>query len=233
VNAEIRVLETPALLSMAAALEIAEEIQRVLEEKPRVRMVLTGGTLGIQILQDLRALEIPVAKLDVFFGDERFVPLDDSDRNEHQALEAWPELRAARLFRFPDSIGTLELARIEFDSLITRELGALSQDTAVFDILMLGMGPDGHVASLFPGRQHTEAWIVAETDSPKPPAQRFSFSYQALNRSEKVWFLVSGKAKAAVTRSIFSDPACELPAAKITGRSATNWFLDQEVSRAL
>jgi 6-phosphogluconolactonase len=233
VNAEIRVLENPALLAMAAALEIAEEIKRLLEHKPRVRLVLTGGTLGIRILKDLRALKIPVAKLDVFFGDERFVPLDDSDRNEHQALEAWPELLAARLFRFPDSIGTLELARDEFDSLITRELGPLARVEAMFDILILGMGPDGHVASLFPGHQHPEAWIVAETDSPKPPAQRLSFSYQALNRSEKVWFLVSGEAKAAVTRSIFNDPACELPAAKITGRSATNWFLDQEVSRAL
>ncbi len=232
-SAEIRVLETPALLSMAAAQHIAEEIQRVLQVKPRVRIVLTGGTLGIQLLKDLRVLEIPVSKLDVFFGDERYVALDDSDRNEHQALEAWPELMASRLFRFPDSIGTLGSARMEFDALITEELGALNQDTAAFDILILGMGPDGHAASLFPERQHLEAWIVAESDSPKPPVQRLSFSYQALNRTEKVWFLVSGEPKAAATRCVLDDAKCDLPAAQITGLSGTNWFLDLELSRAL
>ncbi|SCX12022.1 6-phosphogluconolactonase [Candidatus Aquiluna sp. UB-MaderosW2red] len=232
-SAEIRVLENPELLSLAAASEIAGEIRRVLEDKPRVRIVLTGGTLGIQILKDLRALEIPVSKLDVFFGDERFVPLADSDRNEYQALEAWPELRTARLFRFPDTNGTLELARVEFDSLISSELGPLYKDAAVFDILILGMGPDGHIASLFPDHRHPDAWIVAESDSPKPPAQRLSFSYQALNRSEKVWFLVSGKTKSAATRAVLNDPACELPAARISGMSATNWFLDLEASRAL
>lgn len=232
-SAEIRVLETPALLSMAAAQQVAEEIQRVLQVKPRVRIVLTGGTLGIQILKDLSVLEIPVSKLDVFFGDERYVPLDDSDRNEQQALEAWPELVASKLFRFPDSTGTLERARIEFDALMTEELGALSQDTAAFDILILGMGPDGHVASLFPERQHLEAWIVAEADSPKPPVQRLSFSYKALNRSKKVWFLVSGETKAAATRSVLKDPRCDLPAAQIQGLSGTHWFLDLELSRAL
>jgi 6-phosphogluconolactonase len=233
VNVEIKVLETPGLLSKTAALEIRDEIHRLLETKARVRLVLTGGTLGIQILREMSLLEIPVAKLDVFWGDERFVPISDPERNEHQALQAWPELRAARLFRFPDTDRTLELATIEFDSLITMEFGALSNTAPVFDILILGMGPDGHVASLFPGQSHPRAWIVSETDSPKPPAQRLSFSFQALNRSAKVYFLVSGSAKADVTRCALQDPDCVLPAAQIKGISSTTWFLDQELSRAL
>ena len=230
---EIRVLNTPELLSAAAATEIRNEILRLLEQQPRVRIVLTGGTLGIQILRDLRGLEIPVSKLDVFWGDERFIGLEQPDRNEHQALAAWPELLNSRLFRFPRADGTVAAAGIEFDRFITQELGKLTAKRAAFDILLLGMGPDGHIASLFPGRQHPAAWIVSEKDSPKPPAERLSFSYQALNRSAKVYFLVSGRAKVGVTRCALHDPDCTLPAAQIKGLLETHWFLDQELSREL
>jgi 6-phosphogluconolactonase len=94
------------------------------------------------------------------------------------------------------------------------------------------MGPDGHLASLFPGRVHPEAWIVSETDSPKPPSQRLSFSYQALNRSKRVWFLVSGAEKAEPVRcALLGD--CDLPVAQVLGIEETVWFMDSELSRAL
>jgi 6-phosphogluconolactonase len=95
------------------------------------------------------------------------------------------------------------------------------------------MGPDGHVASLFPGHQHELGWIVSEQQSPKPPAERLSFSYQALNRSRAVFFLASGSAKAEVAKCAISDAECDLPAAKVRGLELTRWYVDQEISRAL
>jgi 6-phosphogluconolactonase len=94
------------------------------------------------------------------------------------------------------------------------------------------MGPDGHVASLFPGAQHDFNWIVAESNSPKPPSMRLSFSYEALNRSSEVWFLVSGEAKADAVRCALSD-SCDLPAGQVRGLESTLWFMDMELRRAL
>jgi 6-phosphogluconolactonase len=95
------------------------------------------------------------------------------------------------------------------------------------------MGPDGHVASLFPGHLHEVKWIVSEPESPKPPAERLSFSYQALNRSRTVFFLASGSAKAEVAKCAINDFDCDLPAAKVKGLELTRWYVDQEISRAL
>jgi 6-phosphogluconolactonase len=103
----------------------------------------------------------------------------------------------------------------------------------VFDVLILGMGPDGHVASLFPGHQQQHNWIIAENDSPKPPAQRLSFSFEALNRARNVVFLASGNSKAEVARCAIKDSDCDLPAAKVKGLELTSWYVDQEISREL
>ena len=95
------------------------------------------------------------------------------------------------------------------------------------------MGPDGHIASLFPGHQQAEKWIIAEKASPKPPAERLSFSYQALNRARAVIFLASGTAKAAVAKCAIQEEACDLPAAKVKGLELTRWYVDEEISREL
>jgi len=92
------------------------------------------------------------------------------------------------------------------------------------------MGPDGHIASLFPGVKHEDAWVVSEDNSPKPPSERLSFSYQALNNSERVWFLVAGAGKADALRSVYAG---QLPASKVQGLSETRWYLDKEISDAL
>lgn len=230
---EIRVLEEINELTATAAEAVSALISKTMEEQPRVRMVLTGGTLGIQILRDLAHLGLPMEALDIYWGDERFVDLEDSDRNEAQALEAWPDLSKARLFRFPAVGQTLQGAADQMNEIIENELGPVHSVGAVFDILILGMGPDGHVASLFPGHLQQKAWIVPEPDSPKPPKGRLSFSFEALNRSSHVIFLASGESKAKAVSCVLENEECDLPAAKVSGLSTTTWFLDKELSRAL
>jgi 6-phosphogluconolactonase len=99
-------------------------------------------------------------------------------------------------------------------------------DYPSFDIVLLGMGPDGHVASLFPGSKAIEfgKWVVAEPDSPKPPQQRISLSYEALSSAKQVWFLVSGEDKAEAVSRVFDGE--DLPATKVSGKEQTRWYLD-------
>lgn len=213
-----------------AASRLAQKLQ-----EPRTadltRVLLTGGTLGIQLLEELSKLDLELDGVQFYFGDERFVGLEDSDRNEAQGLAVWPEL-AQHLHRFPEPNQELEQARVFFDTQLNQDLGPLEGPGPGFDIVILGMGPDGHVASLFPGVQHEPNWIVAEHNSPKPPAKRLSFSYEALNRSSEVWFLVSGEGKADAVRCALQD-SCDLPAGRVKGLNSTLWFMDQELRRAL
>jgi len=230
---EIQTFASDQSLTAQAASDIAGLVEQAIAERGKAIMVLTGGTLGIKILGDLRRLGLDLSKIEMIFGDERFVGLDHPDRNEQQALSAWPELSAANLHRFPATDISLDEAAARFNSHIEALLGPLSETGPVFDVVILGMGPDGHIASLFPGLQHAEEWIIAERTSPKPPAERLSFSYQALNRSRALIFLASGGAKAAVAKCAIKDKACDLPAAKVRGLGLTRWYLDEEISREL
>jgi 6-phosphogluconolactonase len=98
-----------------------------------------------------------------------------------------------------------------------------------FDLSILGMGPDGHIASLFPGHGELSVGevVVAESNSPKPPAERLSLSFDVLNASAKIIFVVSGLDKSAAVTAVHTDENCELPAAKIQAQSETIWFIDQ------
>ena len=230
---EVLTFDSDAALTAQAAADIAEILKTALAERGTARLVLTGGTLGIKILGDLAKQQLDLSKLDIFFGDERFVALDHADRNEQQGLSAWPELAQAKLYRFPDTSNPLDSSAQAFDAQVEDLLGPITDKKAVFDVVILGMGPDGHVASLFPGHQHPVGWIVSEHNSPKPPSERLSFSYQALNRSKAVVFLASGSSKAEVARCAINDSECDLPAAKVKGLELTRWYVDQEISRAL
>lgn len=224
------VYDSTAELTQAVAQRLRQKLQE-LSSRPRVRILLTGGTLGIQLLQSLSELDLDLKNVTFYFGDERFVGLTDPDRNEAQGLAVWPHL-ANNLHRYPDTSMNLDQAQVLFNTQIEQDLGPLHGPGAVFDICILGMGPDGHVASLFPGAVHEPSWIVSEHGSPKPPSERLSFSYEALNRSDEVWFLVSGESKAQAVGCALSG-GCDLPVAKVKGVTATLWFMDQELRRAL
>lgn len=223
--------QSPATLLTAVASEFERVVIQVLGFKPKARVLLTGGTLGIELLKELARLDLPWSRVWLMFSDERFVSLDDPDRNEQQGISAWPEL-AQHLNRYPDSNQTLMQAEAVLEAGLNAELGELSGAEIVFDISLLGLGPDAHIASLFPERDRSGGWVVAEPDSPKPPQQRLSLSYRALNRAERVWFMAAGVSKVwAVQQSLNANSA--LPAALVRGNTETRWFLDQEITGEL
>jgi 6-phosphogluconolactonase len=225
------IIKPKSELAKAISAAAANVIRQSINESGRCRLVLTGGGLGMEVLASLASSEISWRKVTVIFSDERFVGPRDADRNEHRALERLPHLKDADWLRYPDSSFDLETSTEHFNEEVASVFGVIDEDSPTFDLVLLGMGPDGHVASLFPGRLHSKNWIVSEDSSPKPPISRMSLSYEALCKGERVWFIASGKEKAAAAKSAMTNS--DLPAGRVRGKTETVWWIDQELSDEL
>ena len=203
------------------------------------QVALTGGTIADKIHREIARLapgsDVDWSRVEFFWGDERFVAADSDDRNAQQARAALLDhigVDPARVHEVPSTgdADTVAAAAAAYADTV-RAAGRGS-----FDLMMLGVGPDGHVASLFPGHPQLDVddtIAVPVTDSPKPPPERVSLTFPALNRSDEVWFVVSGTDKAeAVGRALAAEApdVHALPAAGVCGQVATIWFLDREAA---
>ncbi len=209
-----------------------------------VHVALTGGTIGIASLAavDRSPLRDAVdwSGVHLWWSDERFLPAGDPERNEVQAshalLDHLDALPSAQIHRVParDSVtATPEAAAAAYTTDLAR-WAAPGGVTPAYDVLLLGMGPDGHIASLFPGRPQLDlgaAKAVAVHDSPKPPPDRVSFTYPAILAAKQVWIVASGAAKArVVARALGGADRHEVPAAGVCGTERTLWLLDAEAA---
>jgi 6-phosphogluconolactonase len=230
----IEVHDDAAALATAVAGELLARLADI-QATPRVAQIcLTGGTIAGAIHQEIARLspgsEVDWSQVVVWFGDERFVGPDDPDRNAGQARAAFLDAVGADPAKVHEMPSTADAADVDAGAAsysdTLREHGS-----GEFDVMMLGVGPDGHVASLFPGFDQldvTDRIAVGVTDSPKPPPERISLTFSALNRSRSVWFLASGDSKAsAVARALGGADPHDVPAAGVTGRDETIWFLDR------
>ena len=211
-------------------------------------VVLTGGGIGIAVLRQVAALaaepvreRVDWSAVDVWWGDERFVPADDAERNDKQARDALlgrVGVPAGRVHAMPASDGPVavpEDAAAEYAGQLAAAAGA-DGDVPAFDVLLLGMGPEGHVGSIFPDSPaaRAEGSVVAVRDCPKPPPTRISLTFPAINRATEVWLLVSGSAKApAVAQALGGADPLEVPAAGVHGTVATRWLLDADAASQL
>jgi 6-phosphogluconolactonase len=209
-------------------------------------VVLTGGGVGIASLAAVRASAARAAvewrRVDVWWGDERFVPADSDDRNEKQAREALLDsldLDPARVHPMaaldgPDGDDADAAASRYGD-----ELAAAAPpdgDVPAFDVLLLGMGPEGHTASIFPESPaaHDERTTFAVHGCPKPPPTRISMGFSAINAAREVWMIVAGEDKApAVAMALGGAGRVQLPAAGVAGRAQTLWLLDEAAASKL
>ena len=213
-------------------------------------VVLTGGTVGIALLAAVRDSPardaLDWSRVHVWFGDERFLPDGDPERNETQAREALLDhvpLDPAKVHAMPPVGGAcgddVHLAA----ELYRRELAdhaatSAEQGLPRFDVLLLGIGPDAHVASLFPGLpgvRETGTTVVGVEGSPKPPPERVSLTLPALDSATEIWFVACGSDKAeAVARAmqVDADPS-DVPASAPRGRSVTRWLLDESAASQL
>jgi len=235
------------------AADVAERTQRVLaaaqREHPLAHLVVTGGSILESVLAAIR--EAPLHGLDwtrvaIWWGDERFVAADSAERNDLVACELLFDhvsIAPHHLHRMPAL--TKDAGAGELDEAALAYAGALaaaaepgvSPAVPAFDVVLLGMGPDGHCASLFPGQpavHESGATVVGVADSPKPPPLRISLTFAALYAARQIWVIASGEAKAvAVAKALAGGDPMEVPVAAARGRERTIWFLDNDAASLL
>lgn len=208
-------------------------------------VVLTGGGTGVKLLKHLgdHGEAIDWSKVHLFWGDDRYVPAADVDRNDKQARAALLDhidIPAANVHAMPASDGEfgddIDAAALAYEQVLAANAGD-GAPTPEFDVHLLGMGGEGHVNSLFPhtaATRETDRLVVGVTDSPKPPPRRITLTLPAVVRSREVWLVVAGSEKAdAVAAAIGGAAADEVPAAGAVGRDTTVWLLDEAAAANL
>ncbi|TCO48947.1 6-phosphogluconolactonase [Actinocrispum wychmicini] len=229
---QVVVHANPDLLAAATAARLVTTLVDVQAEKRSASLVLTGGRTGIAVLSHLLAEPardaVDWSRVDFYWGDERFLPAGHPDRNETQA-------RAALLDHLPvhpSQVHAMEPSDGRFGDDPDRAAEAYAtQLGAPFDVLLLGVGEEGHTASIFPESPavyETERTVVAVRDCPKPPPTRVSLTLPEIRRAGEVWLLTTGDAKAdAVGEALGGASEVRIPAAGAIGQRRTLWLLDK------
>ncbi|MCW2748931.1 MAG: hypothetical protein JWR83_41 [Aeromicrobium sp.] len=220
-------------LAEAIATRLTELLELVQRDGRRPSVVLTGGTIAIAAYEALDAGTVDWSEVDFYWGDERFVPAGHADRNDQQARDSFLN----RLGVPNERIHSMPSHGCDLSTAAAADEYATTLPREPFDLVLLGVGPDGHVASLFPGfaqLHETDRPVVEVFDSPKPPPVRISMTFPTLNNSARVWFLVSGEGKAdAVARALGSGTLEDTPATGVHGIDETLWLLDAAAATKL
>lgn len=251
-NVDVRIAPDRSTLCANAAEALLDVLAVAVRDRGIAHVVLTGGSTGIGILQavnDRRAAgtELDWSAVHFWFGDERYLPLHDGERNSLQAEQALlqplleegliGETQVHRVSAPEDSDDLGDAARQYANRLAQAASTSPGTDPRLprFDVLLLGVGPDAHVASLFPDRPgptETGETVIPVENSPKPPPQRVSLSVESINTADRVWFVVAGADKAEAVAAVRGAQragerdAQRLPATLVSGRQETLWWLD-------
>ncbi|WP_212845103.1 6-phosphogluconolactonase [Catellatospora sp. IY07-71] len=228
------------LLAEAVAARLIVRVLDAQAERGSADIVLTGGRVAAAVYRAVLANPardaVDWSRVDLWWGDERFLPAGDPDRNDTQAREALLDalpLDPARVHPMPPADGPdgadPELAAARYAAELARSAPG-SGELPHFDVLLLGVGEDGHVASVFP--EHPVAYetrpVSAVRGSPKPPPVRTTLTLPAINTADEVWLIAAGPDKAgAVGMALTGAGPVQLPAAGVHGVSRTVWLLDR------
>ncbi|MFC3500297.1 6-phosphogluconolactonase [Micromonospora krabiensis] len=240
-EASVAVHADPDLLAQAVAARLVVKLLDAQADRGQASVVLTGGRIAAAVYRAVAQLPardaVDWSRVDFWWGDERFLPSGDPDRNETQAraalLDSLP-LDPARIHAMPASDGPDGDDPEEAAARYAAELAAAARPGTAelphFDVLMLGVGEDGHIASVFPEDPvHYESRPVsAVRGSPKPPPVRVTLTLPTINTAEEVWLVAAGADKArAVSMALAGAGPVQLPAAGARGVSRTLWLLDR------
>ncbi|SHE99640.1 6-phosphogluconolactonase [Streptoalloteichus hindustanus] len=239
---QVVVHDTPELLAAAVAARLVTALVDAQAARGTASLVLTGGRTGTAVLEQLRDAPardaVDWSRVDVFWGDERFLPAGHPDRNETQAREAFLDhvpVDPARVHAVAASDGRFgddpDAAAAAYAEVLARAAGPGDHGPVpVFDVCLLGVGEEGHTASVFPDSpavHETERTVVAVRNCPKPPPTRVSLTLPAIRASAEVWLLTTGAAKAGpVAMALGGADEVEIPAAGARGQRRTLWLLD-------
>lgn len=240
-SAEKRVVVEASPAALAA--RVADRFITRLRARTRggkvAHVALTGGSMGGSVLrataENPKSADIDWSLVHFWWGDERFVPRDDADRNSlqsRQALLDHIDVPADNVHEVagPDSGLGLDEAATAYAAELAR-YGTDENPWPSFEVCFLGVGPDGHIASLFPDRPEvtvTDAAVLPVRDSPKPPPERVTMTRPVLNSSKRVWLVITGADKAsALGLALAGASYTSVPAAGAKGRRRTVFFVDE------
>ena len=221
-NRETRwhVMSGPSALATAVCEHILQSAGKAISRHGVFRIVLAGGATPAAVYRQLAATASDWSRWQVYFGDERCLPADHPERNSVMASEHW-------LGRVAVPVANIHTINAETGAAVAAQAYApLIEQARPFDMVLLGMGEDGHTASLFPGQLHAAGELVlAVHDAPKPPPDRVSLGVAALNAAAEVLVLVSGAGKhSAVQRWKQGE---NLPVARIHGQAGVDVYIDK------
>jgi 6-phosphogluconolactonase len=228
------ILPDAAAVCAAMADRLVEAAVAAIDERGIFRVALSGGstpkTVYPMILEPRRRDAVDWSRVEFFWGDERAVPPDDPESNFGVAYQMFishlPNARPDRIHRMPAEAQDLDAAALSYESELRLAFNARGTDPPAFDFIWLGMGPDGHTASLFPGStalDETERWVVANWAA-YPNAWRMTLTFPVLNAGRRVVFAVEGANKADALAAIRAGGS-GLPAERVSG-DQVEWLVD-------
>lgn len=230
---EVVIHRDSEVLAAATAARLVTKLVDIQAAGRIPRIVLTGGGSGIGLLAQLDVSPARYAvdweRVEIFWGDERFVAADDPERNEKQAREVLLD----HLPLDPVLVHAMAPSGGEFGDDVDAAAAAYAEIVGAhptFDVVMLGVGPEGHVASIFPDSPavHDQRSVVAVRDCPKPPPTRISLTLPTIRTAEEVWLVTAGAGKAqAVASALAGTAEVDLPAAGAVGTRRTLFLLDR------
>ena len=241
---DIVILPDPAALADEAARRFANLAQAAVADHGRFAVALSGGSTPRALHERLARPplrdSVDWANVHVFWGDERMVPPDDPESSYRMARETLLQhvpIPAANIYPVPTVGGTPEAAAHAYAETVAAVFGV---NPARFDLILLGMGPDGHTASLFPGQPEvvrpSEVLVAAVHNAPKPPPTRVTFTYRLINAAACVLFLVTGADKATALREVLRGSAdiARLPAQGVRPEQGELvWLMDAAAAKEL
>ncbi|MCA1561487.1 MAG: 6-phosphogluconolactonase [Acidobacteria bacterium] len=208
-------VDTAESLAETFAVRFTETAGRAIAERGQFSLALPGGSVAATFFPRLARVQVDWSRVSFFWGDERAVPPTHPDSNYAVAERVWlrpAAVPATQIHRMPADAADLEGAADAHAEELVRVLGS----PPALDLALLGMGPDGHVCSLFPDHpllQENRRWVAAIVDSPKPPPRRLTLTLPVLAAARQVVLVATGAAKAEAVRSMLRDPDSRLPAA--------------------
>jgi 6-phosphogluconolactonase len=253
---EVVIVPSADALADEVASRVVSAVRAALDRRTRVALALTAGSIMESVWAALAraddAADVDWSRVDVFWGDERFVPHDSADRNDVPAerlLFGHEPFSSASRHSMPPSDGEygddLDAAAAGYAALLRgarrpNDAGDAGDaddagDVPNFDLVLLGVGPDGHCCSLFPDHPSSRdlsATVIPVRDSPKPPPNRMSLSFDGLNAANEIWVVASGAGKADAVAAALAPNVdrTHVPSGGARARERTVWFVDSDAS---
>jgi 6-phosphogluconolactonase len=239
-DTEVRAFPTLEDASRPLAHALARQLCTAVAERRQATLALSGGSTPRRLYEVLATehADLPWKHIHVFWGDERFVPCDSEDSNYRMARETLLDEVAipdTNVHPWPTEMSDPEAAALAMQAEIERIFGcsAVGGDPPHFDVMLLGLGEDGHTASLFPNSPALRVdrrWAIP-SEAPKAPRQRLTMTISVLNASRYVQFLVAGEDKRQALRCAMEEPSPDCPASLVRPEHGViTWWLDEEVA---